>query len=373
MNMKQILNHQALLMDVGGPWTMKVSELPKPGAGQILVKMKSSSICNLTDLHTFQGIHPPHDHQFQGMLPHDVREYVNKQNDPLADYYPKDRYIDHVKPFPTLMGHEGMGEIIEVGEEIPYLLNEEKVDFKAGDRVAIFGLFGGLGEYVIAETAKCIKVPDHVTDEEAGLMEPVSILNSATRKSVFLGEDTCILGGGALGLLGVQFAKLRGANRIIVSEPLEWKRKLALKLGATHVIDPGTQNVVHEIENITGGVGCHCVMECAGRPETMQITPYLARRLGVIIQIGAGSLPALIDFDYIHFKFLRVEGQHYPMVPGPSGPIPQMQSSMDIISQGRLDLQSIITHRYKFSIENVEKAFAEIEKNNVVKCCFSFD
>ena len=114
-------------------------------------------------------------------------------------------------------------------------------------------------------------------------------------------------------------------------------------------------------------------MECAGFPETIQYLPYLVKRWGVIIQIGAGARPALVDWDYIHFKHLRVEGQHYPMVPGPQGPVEMLTETMKIIGMGVLDLQSMITHRYAFSLENVEKAFAEIEKGNVLKCSFHFE
>jgi threonine dehydrogenase-like Zn-dependent dehydrogenase len=367
------VNHQALLMGVGGPWTIKESPVPEPGPGQVLIKMRSSSICNLTDLHAIEGVHPPHDHQFQGMLPHDVREYLHRENDLLAAYYPAHRYIDDAEPFPTLMGHEGMGEIIKFGPVVDHLLRGENRNLQIGDRVGIFGLFGGLGEYVIAEADKCVKVPDNVSDDEAGLMEPISILLAATRKAVFLGENICILGGGALGLLAVQFCKLRGADKIIVSEPIAWKRDLALKFGATHIIDPNIQNVVKEVEHITDGSGCECVMECAGRPETIQMLPYIAKCWGVIIQIGAGSKPALVDWDYIHFKFLRVEGQHYPMVPGPLGPIQQMEATMKIISLGLLDIQSLITHRYQFSLNTVQEAFEEIRKGNVIKAVFHFD
>jgi threonine dehydrogenase-like Zn-dependent dehydrogenase len=114
-------------------------------------------------------------------------------------------------------------------------------------------------------------------------------------------------------------------------------------------------------------------MECAGRPETIQMLPYLAKYWGVIIQIGAGSEPALVDWDYIHFKFLRVEGKHYPMVPGHLGAVPQMEATMKIISLNLLDVQSLITHRYQFSIDTVQEAFEEIKKGNVVKAVFHFD
>lgn len=376
--MSERMNHQAVLMDANGEWTMRESPIPKPGVGQVLVKILSASICNKTDLHTYEGVHPPHDHQHQGMVPYDMRQYMGvKPDDPLAPHYPSYRYLDHHKPFPTLMGHEGMGVIVEMGPPAPQLvaLGEEQPApaFKVGDRVGIFPLLGGLGEYVLAEANGLIKVPDHVSNDHAGLFEPINVMFNATRKSCFLGEDVCILGAGALGLIGVQLAKLRGVDRIIVSEPVEWKRNLALKFGATHVIDPTTQNVVHEVEKITDGAVCDGVLECAGTPETIAMLPYLCKRMGLIVQVGAGGRPAYTDWDLIHFKFLRVEGMHYPMSPGMGGALPAMEKTMKLIATGRLDIDSLITHRYPFSVENVRKAFDEIRQDKVIKCVFSFD
>ena len=141
---------------------------------------------------------------------------------------------------------------------------------------------------------------------------------------------------------------------------------------ATHVIDPTTQNVVHEVEKITDGAVCDAVLECAGTPETIAMLPYLCKRFGLIVQVGAGGRPAYTDWDLIHFKFLRVEGMHYPMSPGAGGPLPAMEKTMKLIASDRLDIDSLITHRYPFSVENVEKAFDEIRQDKVIKCVFSF-
>lgn len=365
--MSEKINRQAMLMGVGGPWEMKESPIPHPGPGQIVVKMLSASICNQTDLNAVKGYHPPHDHQFMGMLPHDYRVYRGLDKDNLAKNYPPRPYPNTI--FPTLMGHEGMGEVYEVGPALPSIFGEQPT-FKKGDRVVVFGLLGGLGEYVLAQNDLCAKVPDNVSNEHAGLTEPLGILYAATRKSVFLGESVAILGGGALGLSGVQYAKLRGASTIIVTEPSEYKRELALKFGATHVIDPTQQNVVAEIDRITNGQGTDTVLECAGVEETIQQSMYAVKRGGIIIIVGAGSKPVLVDIDYIHFKQLRVEGIHYGMKGSATS---NMTELLNVMASGVLDIDSLITHRYKFSIENVREAFEEIEKGNVIKAVFSFD
>lgn len=359
---------RAILMGVGGPW--KIEETPFPealGPDEVLVKIKSSSICNQTDLNSVRGIHPPHDHQFAGMIPSDMRVLTNRENDIMSKYYPANMYP--LNPYPSTMGHEGVGIIVEEGPKLakPFEPPTPQDGLTVGDRVGVFHLIGGLGEYVVARRPYLIPVPKSLSDEEAGMMEPMGVMYTAIRKSLRMGDTVCILGAGALGLSGVQYAKIAGAAKIIVSEPMEFKRDLAKKFGADYVIDPTTQNVVQEVEKITGGMGCDVVYECAGVPETIQMLPYLARVWGMLIQIGAGGQTVAVDWDLIHFKMLRVEGMHY----GGGNVLEGFYRTMEQIALGKLDVKSLITHRYQ--LEEVEQAFRDIESGQVIKAVFNFD
>lgn len=357
---------RAKLMGVGGPWIIEEVPFPALGPGEVLVRMLSASICNQTDLNTVRGIHPPHDHQFNGMTPPDMRVWTHCENDPMRDLYPAGIY--DIPPYPSTMGHEGAGIIAEVGPDIPHPYEPATVQdgFKVGDRVAVFHLIGGLGEYVVAQRRYLVPVPATLTDEEAGLMEPMSVMFTAVRKSLRMGDTACILGCGALGLSGVQYCRIAGAAKIIVSEPDADKRELALKLGADHAIDPRTQNVVQEVEKLTGGMGCDVVYECAGIPETIRMLPYLVRRFGILIQIGAGGQTVPVDWDLIHFKMLRVEGMHYD-----SGDFMQnFARTLELIALGKLDVKPLITQHYK--LDEVEQAFQDIADGKVIKGIFTF-
>lgn len=358
---------RAKLMGVGGPWVIEEVPFPKLGPGEVLVKMVSASICNQTDLNTVRGIHPPHDHQFNGMIPPDMRLWTHRENDTMKDLYPENTYP--INPYPSTMGHEGAGVIVEVGPDIPRTYEPATIQdsFKVGDRVAVFHLIGGLGEYAVAQRRYLVPVPKNLTDDEAGLMEPMSVMFTAVRKSLHIGDTVCILGCGALGLSGVQYCCIGGATKIIVSEPDAHKRELALELGAHAALDPNSQNIVKEVEKLTGGAGCDVVYECAGVPETIRMLPYLARRFGILIQIGAGGQTVPVDWDLIHFKMLRVEGMHYD-----SGDFMQnFARTLELISLGKVDVKPLITHRYKLG--DVEQAFKDIETGKVIKGVFSFD
>ena len=175
---------RAILTGVGGPWKIEETPFPELGPGQVLVKIVSASICNQTDLNTVRGIHPPHDHQFNGMIPPDMRVYTKKENDPMKDCYPEHMY--DLTPYPSTMGHEAAGIIVAFGPEIPHPFEQAtpQDNMKIGDRVGIFHCIGGLGEYVVAQRKYLVPVPESLTDEEAGMFEPMSVTYISVRKSM---------------------------------------------------------------------------------------------------------------------------------------------------------------------------------------------
>ncbi|MEM2111105.1 MAG: zinc-binding dehydrogenase [Candidatus Bathyarchaeia archaeon] len=364
--MKKGMMRQVWLMGKGGPWKIKEVPIPTPGPGQLLVKMRACSICNQTDLNTMKALHPPHDHQMLGMLPHHFRIWDKRVPDELSDVYPARPYPR--EPFPTTMGHEGMGEIAEMGpfsEKHETLLNETPT-YKVGDRVALVGNIGGFGEYVITEPSYTQKVPDNVSDEEASLFEPVTLVNTMVRQTVTMGDTVCILGQGALGLLATQLSKLYGASKIIVSDPIAMKRKLAEKFGADITIDPTTTNVVHEIEKLTDGKGVDVAIEAAGVPATIRMLPYIIGQGAIIGQIGACCVPVTVDWSYIHFKGALVTSVMAGMKK--FGRADCLKRSMDLIASGKLNLKPMITHRY--TLEEVDKAFKDVESGMVIKGVF---
>ena len=368
---------QAVLMGKGGPWVIREVPIPKPGPGELLIKMKASSICNQTDLNTIKALHPPHDHQITLMLPHHFRQWDNRlEGDPLAKYYGKIKYAR--EPFPTTMGHEGMGEVVEIGPrsvpEYPVLpgMGADPV-FEVGDRVGLGGTIGGLGEYVVSPARECVKIPDNLTDEEASLTEPCSILWNMCRTVVRHNDVVCILGQGALGLFATQWSRIFGAKTIITSDPLAMKREMSKKMGADYVIDPTTQNVTEEVEKITGGVGCNVVIDCAGVPDTISNIPYLAAWGARIGCIGACCVPVLLDWSYIHFKGMIVYSAQGAMAYNGLGNASNLLSGAmaamgEEKAKGRLNFQDMITHRIHLTVEDINAIFKEIdEKGTVVK------
>jgi threonine 3-dehydrogenase len=367
---------QLVLTGKGGPWELHEVPIPKPGPGEMLIKVLATSVCNQTDLNTIKALHPPHDHQITMMLPHHFRQWDKRlDGDPLAKYYNSIPY--NREPFPTTMGHEGMGEVVEIG---PHVVPEFEMlpgmgadpVFQVGDRVGLGGTIGGLGQYIVTPFREAVKIPDSVTNEEASLTEPTTILWGMCRTVVRHNDTVCILGQGALGLLGTQWARIFGAKTIITTDPLKMKRDKSKAFGADYVIDPTMQNVTAEIDKITSGRGCNVVIDCAGVSDTISNIPYIAGWGARIGCIGASCIPVLLDWSYIHFKGMTVYSAQGAMT-AMGGSIRHMfEGSMAAVetekANGRLHLSDMITHRLKLTVEDINALFKEIdEKGTVIK------
>ena len=173
-------------------------------------------------------------------------------------------YLYDIAPPDTVLGHEFAGEISKVGSDV--------TRFKVGDRV--IGLGGtpppgkesplrrqdqynyrlegitnsrtrGYAEYTVAKEWEPLRLPDQVSNLEGALAEPCAIVTRAVRLSnQKLGDTVAVLGAGPIGLLCLQAAKAAGATKVIVSEPSEARRAVALELGADAVVDPTSQDPV---------------------------------------------------------------------------------------------------------------------------------
>lgn len=363
-----------LLMGKGGPWTIQELPIPTPGVGQFLVKILRTSICNQTDLNIVNCKHPPHMMQSHAMVPHHLRLWDKDwdlENDPLAKYYNKAPYPQ--EPYPTTLGHESVGIIVEAGPEPPgidygLMSPNAPVPFKVGDRVVVF-TEAGLGQYDVVTRDCLFHLPDCFTDEEGSLTEPCMVSWCNPRALIRNSDRVCILGQGGIGLMATQWARIMGAQTIITSEPMAHKRELSKKFGADITVDPYKENLTEVVDEVTKGKGCDVVLEMAGMPETIQQAPYITRLHGRIGQTGACCVPVYCDWGYIHFKGIRINPASYNTVDDNEARFNNfMRSFEDEKRNGHLNLTDMISHRIGMTIPEIENIFDLIAKNEVVKC-----
>jgi 2-desacetyl-2-hydroxyethyl bacteriochlorophyllide A dehydrogenase len=229
-------------------------------------------------------------------------------------------------PLPWHMGYQASGIIVEMDERA------KARGLKTGDRCALdqlrycaacYECMHGhetfcdnhefphgyldsmMAEYAVLHQRQVWKIPDSISLEEASLTEVVGACIPAIDLAPFkIGDSVYISGMGSCGLIILQLAKLQGATKITVSEPVEAKRKLALKLGADYALDPKKQDIVAESMKITGGRGFDRTIEASGDPTAIDPCIDILAHCGRIVLLGIypTHYKLTIDLDKLYFK-----------------------------------------------------------------------
>ena len=231
---------------------------------------------------------------------------------------------------PFGLGHEVSGVIVELGKKAT------KKGLKVGDRVA--GNFlhfcgtcyycqngqqqfcensndsnqPGMSEYVTWHEAQVYKLPDDVSLKTGCLLEPVSVaVRMMDKIGPRIGQRVAIVGGGPIGLLVLQAAKMMGATCLTLFEPIEERRVLAKKYGADHTLDPTKQDVVQTAKELTGGYGYDVVVDCSGSVHAVRALPEITAMGGLLLYGAMYPNDYEMPFNlykYCYFNELTVSG-----------------------------------------------------------------
>ncbi len=228
------------------------------------------------------------------------------------------------------MGHELSGVIVEVGPKAT------KKGLKVGDRVA--GNFlhfcgtcyycqngqqqfcehadesnnPGMSETIVWHESQVYKLPDNVSLKQGCLLEPISIAVRLMDKiDMKIGMRVAICGGGPIGLLALQAIHMYGAASVTLIEPIADRRDLAMKFGATNVIDPMAEDVVKRGLELTGGLGYDVVIDCSGSPKAAYPLPQIAAKGGKLIYAAMypndWEMPLNL-YKYCYYNELTITG-----------------------------------------------------------------
>lgn len=200
-----------------------------------------------------------------------------------------DRHIYHgeyaARP-PVVLGHEYSGVVAAVGPGVADLLpgTPVAVDPNIACRVCRpcrrgqphlcsnlralgVDLDGGFAEYTLAPRAQCFALPEGVSLLEGAMAEPVACcVHGMDLAQVRTGDTVVVIGGGAIGLILAQLARLQGAGRVVVSDPLAFRREMALRLGADAVVDPTAEDPLAMGGALEGGADV--AIEAVGATST---------------------------------------------------------------------------------------------------------
>ena len=216
---------------------------------------------------------------------------------------------------------------------------------------------GGFAEYVSVPGNITYKIPDTISFEEATLIEPLSCcIHIIEEANIKFGDFVVIIGGGTMGLILLQLARQKGAGIIILSEPMEFKRELALKLGADFVINPTNESLFSFIKKINRS-GANVVIEGIGLTETIKESIEVLNRKGTLVLAGLCSEDKTAIFSpcYIIKNEITIKGTF----------LNPFSFAKAIEQFSKIITSPLITRIYYLS--DINHAMEEAEKSNQIK------
>jgi L-iditol 2-dehydrogenase len=267
-------------------FTIDEASEPVAASGQVVVAVHAAGICG-TDIHATQGLFP---------------------------WTP-----------PLVLGHEYTGVVTQVGRGVPRRLLGRAVacepSYGCGECAACEAgrisqcpravRVGGFAERVALPAACAHPLPRGLDPTVAALTEPAACcLAGLETFAMPRGATVLVIGGGIMGLLTMAIARLKGAKRLILSDPLEERRRIARRLGAHVVVDPSRESLHDRVMSLTRNRGADVVCEAVGKPELVAEGLGLTRSTGVFQLVGVNPKGSRLPLDLwdVHYRELRIVG-----------------------------------------------------------------
>lgn len=267
-------------------------DMPRPGAGEVLVRVAATGICG-SDVHGFLG-----------------KSARRKPG--------------------LVLGHETVGTVAEIGEGVEPSLVDQRVSVNplitckrcpaclAGRHNVcadwrLIGLDttpGAFAEYVRIPARNVLPLPDRVSDAAAVMIEPLANavhLVSLAPPHAGTFPTAAIFGAGTLGIAILSVARARGVRVVAVSEPNPRRGAVAERLGAERLLDPRSVDAPETIRDLTGGRGVDLAIDAVGTEETRRAAAASAARGGTVLLLGLETGDTTLDFIDLIRREVRLQ------------------------------------------------------------------
>jgi len=323
---------------------------PKPemGHNDVLIKIKKTAICG-TDMHIYHW----------------------------------DEWAQSTIPVPMTVGHEYVGVIEEIGQEVK--------GFKIGDRVSGEGHItcgvcrncragrrhlcrntvgvgvnrpGAFGEYLVIPAENAYKIPDDISDEVASILDPLGNAAHTALSFDLVGEDVLITGAGPIGIMAAAIARHAGARHVVITDINDYRLDLAKKMGATRTVNVSQEKLEDVMKEIGMVEGFDVGLEMSGVPSAFKSMLQTINHGGKIAMLGIPSSDLAIDWNQVIFKGLIIKGIY-------GREMYETWYKMIAMLQSGLDVSAMITHRFK--IDEFETGFETMASGQSGKVVLSWD
>ena len=311
-----------------------LQDTPKPEVGHndLLIKIRKTAICG-TDMHIYNW----------------------------------DEWSQNTIPVPMVVGHEYVGEVVGMGQEVK--------GFNVGDRVSGEGHItcghcrncragrvhlcrntegvgvnrpGAFAEYLVIPAFNAFKIPDNISDDLASIFDPFGNAVHTALSFDLVGEDVLITGAGPIGIMAAAVAKHVGARHVVVTDINPYRLELAKKMGATRAVDVSTEDLKDVMNELGMTEGFDVGLEMSGVPVAFRDMLNKMNHGGKIAMLGIPPQDVAIDWNQVIFKGLVIKGIY-------GREMFETWYKMASLLQSGLDLSPIITHT--FSVDDFQKGF----------------
>ena len=318
-----------------GLWLQDVPE-PTAGPNDVLIRVDRTGICG-TDLHIYKW----------------------------------DAWAQKTIPVPMVVGHEFVGEVVEVGANVP--------DFKPGDVVSGEGHItcghcrhclagqrhlcsktqgvgvnrpGAFAEYLSLPATNVWKHHPGIDRDVAAIFDPFGNAVHTALSFPVLGEDVLITGAGPIGIMAVAIVRRAGARFIVITDVNPHRLELAKKMGATLALDVRTQNLRDAQKQLGMQEGFDVGLEMSGNPTAFRDMLANMAHGGRIAMLGIPEKEVAIDWNVVVFNMLTIKGIY-------GREMYETWYKMSVLIQTGLDITPVITHRLAAS--DFETGFAAMK------------
>lgn len=351
--------------------TIEELQMPRPKAGEILLKTKGCGVCH-SDLHIIKKHQP---FTLPVVLGHEVTGEV-VEHGPLTDTATINRFPigahvvgAFIMPcggcFYCVKGQEDLCEtffLYSRGKGTLYDGETRLFQKSTGKPIYMYSM-GGLAEYCVVPANALAVLPKSLPFTESAILGcAVFTAYGAMKNAADLraGETVAVIGTGGVGSSCLQIARAFGARQIIAVDIIDEKLEKAKGLGATHTVNGAKENVPEKIKEITGGRGVDVAIEALGNPKTFAQCTLAVRDGGKAVMVGLApwGVMAEVDITRLVRRQIRIIGSYGARARQ------DLPTIVELTEMGVFDVKSAVTEKH--TLDDANQCYAALDKGEIL-------